>query len=108
MRLLISSLLALLTVPALAQERLEVTEDVVSQRFPDASHPGPKLKVGDQVVVILREDGRARVQKGDHYGWIDQSILGPITVSSPSQDLGSAPPAFDIEAIKAALEKGTE
>lgn len=107
-RLLVSALLLCLSLPALAQERAQITEDTVSMRFPDTKHPGPELKAGDKVVVILREGDRARVQKGDRYGWIDASLLGPIEVSTPSTDLGAPSPDFDIEAIKAALEMGTE
>lgn len=65
-----------LTLGAPKGEAQWVTADTATTRFwGDASVAGPELKAGDPVQLIVIEGDRARVVKGDRYGWLPAALL---------------------------------
>ncbi len=69
-----------------------VTQEVEARRFPASAAtqaPGPSLRIGDEVELIVVEGTLARVKKGDRYGWVPASALteeAPASANLP--DLG--------------------
>ncbi len=102
MRTFATLLLLSASLPAAAQDDAQILEDVVAKRFADDDHPGPTLSAGDEVTVILRDATRARVAKGNKYGWVPASVLGEVQAEAASPE--PLVPGFDIEAIKRSLE----
>lgn len=65
--------------------------DTATVRFADGSEtPGPELKRGDPVEVVLEKEERVRIKVGTAYGWV------------PASALGDAPPADDAAGAEAA------
>ena len=105
MRLVLVLAALLLAPTARAGETAWTTRDVAAMRFPDGDLPGPTLVSGDQVEVVLREGDRARIRKDDRYGWVPASAL--TTEPPPGwQPATGTMPGFDLEAIRASLQKG--
>jgi hypothetical protein len=63
-----------------------LTADVVSERFLGETVLGPKFTNGEQVELIVEENGKARVRDGDHYGWVP---VASLTSTAPTPAAGS-------------------
>jgi len=57
-----------------------VVADVEATRFPvgTAPAPGPSLRAGDEVVVVLFDGDHVRITKGQRYGWVALSALTDV------------------------------
>ena len=60
-----------------------VQSEVASQRFLEGSTAGPLFPVGSAVVVLTEQGDRARVMKGDQFGWIPLASLGDTPPATP-------------------------
>lgn len=89
-------------VPAPAAPKgpvMYAVSDVVSTRFPDAETAGPELTAGDEVVVLIAEEGRIRFKRGASYGWVPAEALtdqapeaaAPSSLALPA-GFGATPP----------------
>lgn len=69
-----------------------VVADVVSKRFPGEDVAGPTFTTGEQVDVIVEENGSVRVRQGERYGWVSAAQLTAMPpMPSPTQVPGSNP-----------------
>ncbi|MEQ1565234.1 MAG: hypothetical protein ABMA64_06320 [Myxococcota bacterium] len=64
-----------------------VAAEVVSERFPGETAPGPTFTAGEQVEVLIEENGKVRIRSGEKYGWVAVAALGaapPATAVDPN------------------------
>ncbi len=89
MRIVLSLVALLLTVPAFAQEAGETTvmaETTRGDRFPDADVAGANFEEGSEVTVLFVMGDRIRVRRGDQYGWVAKANVVPTVDAVPAED----------------------
>ena len=60
-----------------------VAKDADLLRWADGKAVSAQVHQGDEVEVLLRENGKARVRKGTDFGWLAEANLSAIPVSAP-------------------------